>query len=176
MKLTRAKSSLLIVITVLAHGHLMAGTLENAPFRIVLPNDHWQLDDSAAQPMGAGMSLVATIVNTNAQLKSVVIRTPLGSISASSLDELCTGVRDSFKNPAVKLVSDEATTFLNLPARKFIYYVKQGDQSVYNSTILFVANNAGWTIACVGSPEQEDEVTQIISFYQKPPSKEDAPQ
>ena len=53
---------------------LRAGTLADAPFRFVGPSAGWQINDSTAQPMGKDVFLVATISNTNAPLKSVIIK------------------------------------------------------------------------------------------------------
>jgi hypothetical protein len=79
-----------------------AGTLDDAPFRVVVPSADWQIEDSTAQPLGKDVFLAATISNTNTHLKSVVIKTLLAKQTDSSLDELCAGIRDTFSNPAVK--------------------------------------------------------------------------
>jgi len=146
---------------------LFAGTLDDAPFRVVVPGSEWQIEDSTAQPMGKDVFLAATVSNTNSSLKSVVIKTVLKKVSDSSLDELCAGIRDSFANPAVKKISEADTSFLGHKAKTFTYQITQGDQTTYNEATVFVAEGKGWTIACVGRPDQKDEIKKIIGFYRK---------
>ena len=146
---------------------LCAGTLDDAPFRVVVPSIEWRIEDSVAQPMGKDVFLAATISNTNTLLKSVIIKTVLKRTSDSALDELCAGIRDSFSNPAVKKISESDTAFLGHKAKTFAYQVTQGDQTTYNEATIFVVGGTGWTIACVGRPEQKDEIKQIFSFYRK---------
>jgi hypothetical protein len=142
-----------------------AGTLDDAPFRVVLPSVDWQIEDSTAQPMGKDVFLVATISNTNRHLKSVVIKTVLPKQTASSLDELCAGIRDTFSNPAVKEISETNVDFLSYHAKAFTYLVTQDSQNTYNQAIVFVVDGKGWTIAFVGRQEQKDEIKKIIGFY-----------
>ncbi len=146
---------------------LFAGTLDDAPFRVVVPSSEWQIEDSTAQPMGKDVFLAATVSNTNTSLKSVVIKTVLKNVLDSSLDELCAGIRDSFANPAVRKISEADTTFLGHKAKTFTYQITQGDQTTYNEATVFVAEGKGWTIACVGRPDQKDEIKKIIGFYRK---------
>jgi len=146
---------------------LCAGTLDDAPFRVVVPSSEWKIEDSTAQAMGKDVFLVATISNTNTLLKSVIIKTVLEKASHSSLDELCAGMRDSFANPALKKISEAETTFLGYKARTFTYQVTQGDQTTYNEATVWVADGKGWTIACVGRPDQKAEIKKIIKFYRK---------
>ena len=115
--------------------------------------------------MGTNVFLAATISNTNTLLKSVVVKAVLKK--TSSLDEFCAGIRDSFSNPAVKKISEADTTFLGFKARTFTYQVTQGDQTTYNETTVFVAEGKGWSIACIGRPDQKDEIKKIIGFYRK---------
>ena len=117
--------------------------------------------------MGKDVFLAATISNTNTLLKSVVIKTVLKKTSASSLNELSAGIRDSFANPSVKKISETDATFLGHKAKKFVYQVTQGDQITYNEATVFVADGKGWTIACVGRPDQKDEIKKLITFYRK---------
>ena len=142
-----------------------AGTLDDAPFRVVVPSADWQLEDSTAQPLGKDVFLAATISNTNTHLKSVVIKTLLAKQTDSSLDELCAGIRDTFSNPAVKEISETNMLFLGYHAKAFTYLITQGSQPIYNHAIVFVADGKGWTIAFVGRPEQKDDIKKIIVFY-----------
>jgi hypothetical protein len=144
-----------------------AGTLDDAPFRVVVDSPAWRIEDSTAQPMGKDVFLVATISNTNRSLKSVVIKTVLNKQSASALDELCSGVRDSFANPAVKKLSEIDTTFLGHKAKTFGYEITNGGQTTYNEATVFVAEGKGWTIAFVGPAIQKDEIKKIIGLYRK---------
>jgi CRISPR-associated protein Cas1 len=43
---------LAVIMTMAMPCLLVAGTLDDAPFRVVVPNSDWKLDDSTAQPMG----------------------------------------------------------------------------------------------------------------------------
>lgn len=151
----------------LGQGLMFAGTLDDAPFRIVIPSAGWQIIDSTAQSMGSDVFLVATLNNTNTLLKSVVIKTVLAKVSEASLDELCAGINDTLANPAVKRISEANTLFLGYKARTFAYQVTQGGQTIYNTATVFVANGKGWTIACIGRLEQKDDIKKIIGFYQK---------
>lgn len=158
---------LFLAVALAAPQRLCAGTLDDAPFRIIVPGTEWQINDSAAQPMGENVSLIATISNTNTLLKSVVLKTVLAKASAASLDELCAGINDSFSNPAVTKLSEANTTFLGYQTRTFAYQVTQGGKVSYNVAILFVADGKGWTIAFVGRPDQKEDVRKAIKFYQK---------
>jgi hypothetical protein len=167
MKLSQFTFVLTVAVTLLFPRWLWAGTLDDAPFRVVVPDGGWQVEDSVAQPMGKDVFLAATISNTNTHLKSVVMKAVLKKASGSSLDELCAGIRDSFANPAVKKISEMDTTFLGYKAKAFTYEITQGGQTTYNEATAFVADGNGWTIACVGRPEQKNEIKKILGFYRK---------
>jgi hypothetical protein len=158
--------SSLLAAFILATGMstVIAGTLDDAPFRIVLPSEDWKLNDSSAQDMGKNVFLVASITNTNSRSKSVIIKTELENPSATSLDELVAGMRDQLSNPAVKQLSDDETVFLGLKARRFSYLI---NGSVYNVALVFVSGKNGWTVASVGSLEQKTEIQKLITFYKK---------
>jgi hypothetical protein len=141
-----------------------AGTLDNAPFKIVLPSGSWKLNDSTAQDIGKNVFLVASITSTNTQSKSVIVKTILDKPTASSLDELSDGIRDSFSNPIVKKLSDEPAMFLGFKARRFTYEV---NGTSYNEAIVFVAGNTGWTIMGSGLLDQKIQVENLFTFYQK---------
>jgi hypothetical protein len=167
MQLSRFTFTLSVIVAMVIPRLLCAGTLDDAPFRVVVPSSEWKVEDSTAQPMGKDVFLAATISNTNTLLKSVIIKTVLKKASDSSLDELCAGIRDSFVNPTMRKISEGDTTFLGHKARTFTYQVTQGDQTTYNEATVFVADGKGWTIACVGRPDQKNEIKKIISFYRK---------
>lgn len=167
MKLARFTFTLSILLALLVPLLARAGTLDDAPFRIVVPSADWQVDGTTAKPMGKDTFLDATISNTKTPLKSVVMSAALKKPSASSLDELCAGIRDSLANPAVKEISEADTTFLGYKARTFTYQVTQGKQTTYNVATVFVADGKGWTIVCVGQPDQKDEIKTIFGFYKK---------
>ena len=167
---SRFPFALFLAVALLGPRLLFAGTLDDAPFRVIVPSTGWQIDDATAQPMGGDVFLVATISNTNTLLKSVVIKSVLAKTSDSSLDDLCAGIKDTFANPAVRKISEASTVFLGYKARTFAYEVTQGGQTTYNVAIVFVADGKGWTIAFVGRPEQKDEIKKVIGFYQKKPA------
>jgi hypothetical protein len=167
MKPRRFSFTLSLILALFIPGLLDAGTLDDAPFRVAVPNSEWKVEDSAAQAMGKDVFLAATLSNTNTLLKSVVIKTLLKKVSQSSLEELCAGIRDSFANPALRKISEADTTFLGYKATTFIYEVTQGGQTTYNEATVFVANGKGWTIACGGRPDQKDEVKKTLGFYRK---------
>jgi hypothetical protein len=166
MKTSRFIFALLSAVLFVPH-LVCAGTLDDAPFRVVVPSADWQIEDSTAQPMGKDVFLAATISNTNTLLKSVVIKTVLAKQTDSSLDELCAGIRDTFSNPVVKEISEGDVMFLGYHAKAFTYLITQGSQTTYNQAIIFVADGKGWTIAFVGRPEQKDEIKKIIGFYRR---------
>lgn len=154
-------------LALLVPGQSIAGALDDAPFRLVVPSGEWQIDDSRSQPMGKDVFLVATISKTNALLRSVVIKAGLTNASASSFEEFCAGIRDTFANPAVEKISETNTLFLGFKAKRFIYQVTQGAQTTYNETTVFLANDKGWGIACVGPLDQKGEIKKILGFYRK---------
>jgi hypothetical protein len=154
---------LVVFMAMLGTPAAWAGTLDNAPFRVVLPDGNWKLDDSAAREMGKDVYLVASITGTNLQLKSVVIRADNDG-KDSDLDETCAGMRDQLSTPAVKTLTDEATTFLGCKARHFVYEI---NGTVYNEAVVFQVGKAAWTIACVGPLAQKTAVVNMLTFYQK---------
>jgi hypothetical protein len=162
-----SKLTALLILALSISTPLLAGTLDDAPFRVVVPNQEWRIDDSTAQPMGQNVFLAATITNTNTQTKSVIIKAVMEKPSATALDELCAGIRSAFANPAVKKISETDTTFLGHKAKTFAYQVGQGAQATYNETTVFVEGTVSWTIACVGRADQKEEVKKIIAFYRK---------
>jgi hypothetical protein len=164
-KLSKFTALLLLALSISTP--LLAGTLDDAPFRVVVPTPEWRVDDSAAQPLGKDVFLAATITNTNTQTKSVVIKAVMEKPSATALDELSAGIRATFENPAVKKISETDTPFLGYKAKTFAYQIGQGAQATYNETTVFVDGNVSWTIACVGRLDQKDEVKKIIAFYRK---------
>jgi hypothetical protein len=167
MMFSRLFLTLFLMVALFAPNLLRAGTLDDAPFRVVVPSTEWQIDDTTARPMGRDVYLVATISNTNSLLKSVVIKTILAKVTDSSLDELCAGINDAFANPALKKISEADATFLGYKARTFAYEVTQGGQTTYNVAIVFMADGRGWTIAFVGRANQKDEINTMAGFYQK---------
>ena len=146
---------------------LLAGTLNDAPFRIIIPTTGWRLDDSKAQSIGGGAFLVATVSNTNTLLKSIVAKRVFKKVSESTLNEMCAGINDTFATPGVKKISEANTIFLGYKARKFAFEVTQAGQTTYNESIIFIADDHIWIVGCVGQPDQKDEFIKIISFYQK---------
>ncbi len=156
-----------VVVTLLIPELAAAGTLDDAPFRVVVPNDKWQIEDATAQPMGKDVFLAATISHPDTQLKSVVIRAGLKKMTDSSLDNLCAGIRDSLANPVVKDLSETDTTFLGFKAKTFTYQVSQGGQVTYNESVVFVAAGNGWTITSVGRPDQKEQIKKVFGIYQK---------
>ena len=156
------KAVKIIFLSFLATTLAVAGTLDDAPFKVVLTNTHWKLDDSNAQDLSKGVFLVASIINPNTQSKSVIIKTVLEKPSATSLDELAAGIEDQFSNPIVKKLSDEPATFLGYKARHFVYLVNGAS---YNEAVVFVSGNKGWTIAVSGLLKQKVEIQELLSFY-----------
>ncbi len=166
MKSTFVKLSAVVAL-IAASFSAVAGTLEGAPFKISLPNNDWRLADSVAQEMGHNVFLVASITKTNSPLKSVIIKMILDGPPTTALDELSAGIRDSFANPALKKLSDEATVFLGYKARRFTYEATRNNQTTYNEVIVFVVGNTGWSISGLGLAGQKDEVGKIFAFYMK---------
>jgi hypothetical protein len=143
---------------------LQAGTLDGAPFEIQLPNQEWQLSDTAARPMGQGVSLVATIRHAKAPFSSTILKTEVGN-PATALEELCIGMRKSLKNPKVKIVADADTTFLGRKGRAFVYEVTLGSSFTYSMAVVFLEGKTGWTISFTGPHEKKEEVKQMASFF-----------
>jgi len=161
------RSLLLILAAALISCAARAGTLDDAPFRVVLPDPAWRLEDSAAQPMGSGVAIVAAVTNSNALITSLVIKTDTPDHSGSALDQICAGITDSFANPSVKVLSQEDTTFLGFKARKFAYLITQGTKVAYNEAMVFLSDTAGWTIACTGPLDKKSQIQQAFTMYHK---------
>jgi len=142
----------------------LAGTLDNAPFRIAPPDADWKLDDSKTQPMGKDVFLAASLINEKSQLKSVVITGPVKP-SAKALDQICEGIRASFTNPAVKKLSDAETTFLGFKARAFVYEVTQAGVTTYNEARVFIVGDVSWVLSFSGPRLQKDAIQQMMGFY-----------
>jgi hypothetical protein len=141
-----------------------AGTLDNAPFKIVLPSGNWKLSDSTAQDIEKNVFLVASITNINTQSKSLILKTILDKPTTSSLDEYSAGMWNTLSKLPVKSLSEESTTFLGFKARRFTYEV---NGTGYNETVAFVSGNTCWSIMCVGVVSKETEVQNLFTFYQK---------
>ena len=146
---------------------MCAGTLDDAPFRIVVPNSDWQIDDSTAQPMGNGIVVVATFVNTNAGLKSVILKTGFKKRGASALDEFYEGMREGLTNSALKKPLEEATTIVGHKARRFTFQTIYEGEVIHREATLFVIDGNGWAIISIGRLEDQDETKKIIGFVQK---------
>jgi hypothetical protein len=159
--------TLLTFATLVFPRQIRAGTLDDAPFRIVVPNNEWQIEDSKAQPMGNGIVLLATLSNTNAGLKSAILKTAFKTKSASSLDELCEGMREVLANPDLKKPSDEATTLLGHKARRFTFQTVYEGEVIYREATVFVMDGKGWAILSIGRLEDKEETKKIINFVQK---------
>lgn len=144
---------------------LPAGALDTAPFRVVVPNDEWKIEDSTLRPMGNNVFLAAIVSNTNTLLKSVILKGVLKEASDTALDQVCAGINDSFSNKAVKKISEAEKMFLGHKAREFAYEVTQGGQTTYNETIVFVDGKIDWTIICSGGTDHKEEIHQIFTFY-----------
>jgi len=152
----------IVLLSFLAATLAVAGTLDNAPFRVVLPSNSWKLSDSTAQNIETNVFLVASITSTNTQSKSLILKTILHTNSIP--DEFFAGTRDTLSKLAVKRLSEEPTTFLGFKARRFTYETINGG---YNETVIFVTGNTYWSIMCVGLASKKTEVQNLFTFYQK---------
>ena len=144
----------------------MAGTLDHAPFKIVLPAG-WKLADTTAQNMGHDVYLLAAMTKTNSSLKSLVVKTIVNGSSPTAMNDLANGMRDSLANPIVTHLSDQTTVFLGFKARLFTYELTANHQSTYNEVVVFAVGNDGWTIAGAGQAGQQAEVQKIFTYYHK---------
>jgi hypothetical protein len=153
----------LVLLSFLGATLAAAGTLDNAPFRVALPDTTWKLNDSTAQDMGKNVFLVAAISSTNSSAKSMIIKAELENPGPSALNELCAGIKDQFANPAVKKISEEQIAFLGFKAKRFTYLV---NENIYNEAVVFVAGKNGWTIVSTGPARQSIEIKKLFSFYQ----------
>jgi len=143
----------------------MAGALDDAPFRVVVPSAAWKVDAAAPKTMNHGVLLVATLSNPQARLKSIVLRETLQSPTNNALEELAGGIRSSLSKRNARELAQTDTPFLGFPAKNIAYEMAHGAQTNYNATTIFIADGAGWTITCIGYPEQSNEVQRVFSFY-----------
>jgi hypothetical protein len=157
---------LVAVVAILTGFSAVAGTLDSAPFKIVLPAG-WKLADTTAQKMGDDVYLLAAMGKTNSTLKSLVVKTVVDGSSPKALDDLANGMRTTLINPMVSHLSDQAVTFLGYKARRFAYELTANNQSTYNEVLVFAVGNDGWTIAAAGQAGQQKEVEQIFTYYQR---------
>ena len=142
----------------------VAGTLDDAPFQVILPGDGWKLDDSTAQEMEKNVSIVASVTGTNTQSKSVVIKTDMRDVRKPSFDEFSAGIRDQLANPVIKKLSEEDISFLGFKAKRFTFEVTGAS---YNESIVFVAGTIGWTIMNTGPLDKKLEIKKLTAFYQQ---------
>lgn len=161
----------LVIIAIMTGCSVMAGTLDDAPFKLSSPGESWNLSDSKAQDLGRGVSLVAMLTKTNSTMKSVVVKAVSDGSFVMSLDQLVAGMHDSLADPRIKNVTDTDTTFLGYKSRRFTYEMTQNDQTMYNEVVVFAIGNTGWTIANMGPISQKAEIKKIFDSYQKRDSK-----
>jgi len=157
---------LLAASAILTGFSAVAGTLDHAPFKIVLPAG-WKLADTTAQKMGSDVYLMAAMGKTNSTLKSLVVKTVVDGSSPKALDDLANSMRTTLINPMVTHLSDQAVTFLGYRARRFAYVLSLNNQSTYNEVVVFAVGNDGWTIAGAGQAGQQKDVEQIFTYYQR---------
>ena len=167
MKLTLFIFTLSIVFAPLTPRPIFAGPLDDAPFRIVVPNSEWRRGNSTVQLMGGDVSVAAIISNTNKMLKSAVIKAVLKEPLPSSLDNLCAGMRDIYTNSPVKMISVVDTTFLGFKARALTFQITKGKETLHNEMMVFVADHSGWMIVCSGRLDQKEEIKKMFDFYEK---------
>src|SRR5258708_3211315 len=114
----------------------LAGTLDDAPFRIVVPGSEWRISHPIIKLMGGDVSVAAVIINTNKILKTIVIKAVLKEQLPSSLDDLCAGMGEAMgelhTNLAVKTISEVDTNFLGFKAKAFTYQITKGERTIHN--------------------------------------------
>ena len=153
----------LLIVTIIPLP-LCAELPADAPFQIVTPDTDWKLDP-ATKSLGPDRSVVAAIANEKNGVQVLVITGPIKPIP-TALSEISAGLRDSFTNPAVKLTTDEATTFLAYKAHRFTYEIKAQDRVVYGETMVFVLDSTGWVISASAPAAQKDAAQKAFSFFQ----------
>jgi hypothetical protein len=173
--MTRSRFTFLfiLVVVLIMPWLLCAGTLDDAPFHIVVPSSDWQIKETSAQPADKRVFIAASIVNTNTpnkRLASIAIKYVLKETSASTLDDLCAGFREGLAGNQTTQISETETTFLGYKAKVFIYLKTISNVTVYNEVTIFIANGYGWSLCSVGPLEKKDEIKKIISIYRNNPA------
>ena len=146
---------------------LCAGTLDDAPFRVVLPNaGGWQILDSTAKPLGQGAFVAATITNASDSLRSLIITAPVEK--QATLNGICVGLRQSLVNQGFNIISDADTMFLGYESRTFtLLSADPHGQTRYSRVTTFIANGKSWTIVASAPSEQKEMVRKFADFFVK---------
>jgi len=105
-----------------------AGTLDDAPFHVVVPSGDWKIDEATPKSMSKGVTLLATISNEHAHIKSFIIKETLQPPATNALDQLCGGLSESFTKRNVKKISESDAPFLGYPAKTFAYLIAHGSR------------------------------------------------
>ena len=159
-----------LVVGIIVPRPLCAGTLDDAPFHIVVPNSDWEIMETAAQPADKRVFMAASIISTNTpnnRIASIAIKNILKEASASTLDDLCTGFREGLAGNQITQISETETTFLGYKAKLFIYLKTTSNVTIYNEVTIFIANGYGWNLCSFGPLERKDEIKHIINLYRK---------
>src|SRR5580698_6082700 len=161
MKKLHVMGMMLLAMLVFTVSPVVAGTLDGAPFKIKLPGKDWILNDATAQDVGMNASLVATLIQTNSTLRSIVIKTEMNGSAAVSYANLLAGIRESLTRPEVSGLTEDRTTFVGINAREFTYEISQNGLVMYSDTMVFISGTNGWTVDCVGPIAQKDAIKKM---------------
>lgn len=158
-----------IIFTTAAATTGLTGTLDDAPFRVVVPGANWKLDESVMRSKGDGVYLVGVLTNSQTGVWLRVAKTEFAESTAKALNDVCTGVRDSFlSSPSVKPLADEEAVFLGYKARRFSFQNAHVSRPpTYEEAIIFAVGKTAWTVNAIGLLNQTNQVRQSFTLFQK---------
>lgn len=140
-------------------------TLADAPFRLTLPAGDWHFESDTPVTISTNLDRIAYATNAT-ELRTVVIREQLVGGTDRKLEQLAANMRSKLTNGNVS-VTETKTTFVGQPAVLLAYEMKIGQGTLYTETILFVMQDAGWTISAIGPDDRKEDVKHILTFYSK---------
>jgi hypothetical protein len=142
----------------------MAGTLEEAPFKVVIGAD-WEVEDSVAKPMGEEVFLLATLTHKKTGGKVVILKSRLKKTTKAAVEEFYAGFRDSLKDPRARNATEREGEFLGRKAKVFRNEIDHGGQTSYNESTIFIVEGNAWSIICMSATDHK-EAEDMLKIFQ----------
>ncbi|MGR8980186.1 MAG: tetratricopeptide repeat protein [Gammaproteobacteria bacterium] len=138
----------------------LSSFLQEAPFIVNIPDDDWRYNEiNDAQR--------ASLVNEKLGLKSLILKAVVNESSKTALENFFKGYRSRLLESEhdLKIISESETKFLGYDAKNIVYEATQGNQIIHYEDIVLVDVHTIWVIACIGRPDQKDQIKRVFSFF-----------